>query len=724
MKLNLQLFADGKVVIKTDLDDSGFKNGLNKMQSIAKKGFGAMTTAVTAVTAAITATAGAVIKLGSDFEAQMSKVQAISGSTAEEMEKLNEKAKEMGATTKFTATESAQAFEYMAMAGWKTEDMLDGIEGVLDLAAASGSDLGTTSDIVTDALTAMGLTAKDTGRFVDILASASANSNTNVELMGETFKYAASLAGSLGYSAEDTAIAIGLMANAGIKGSQAGTSLRSIMSRLATDTGGARTQLEEMGIEVINQDGSMRDFGDVISDLRNKFGNLNESEKAQVAQIVAGKNAISGFLAIVNSSDQDFNKLTEAINNSNGAAKNMADTMMDNLKGQLTLFSSAAQGLGLELYQSIDNPLKNMVKSANGYIKQLSDAFKRGGFKDLIKELGPIFSDVVTKISESMPQIIELSISVIESFVDGIQQNLPAIAEAAVEIMLQINNTLISMLPQLLEMGIQLLLELTKGIVKALPELVPVITRVVLDIVDILLDHIDEIIEMGIQILVALTEGIMNALPELIARLPEIIIKIVSKLIELSPQLVSAAIRIMAELGLGLIRAIPDLLSRIPQILSSMVGAFMNGVGEFFNIGVNLIKGLWNGIKNTWESLKSTVSNFAGGIVDFFKGVFGIHSPSKVFADEIGAQLSAGLGVGFEDGLDDVYRDMQRAIDFETSKLTANVESSGTYQMAMAGLPTFNLQDNSESTHQLVVDGKVLAEVVNTENRNREVARA
>ncbi len=514
------------------------------------------------------------------------------------------------------------------------------------------------------------------------------------------------------------------MANAGIKGSQAGTSLRSIMSRLATDTGGARTQLEEMGIEVINQDGSMRDFGDVISDLRNKFGNLNESEKAQVAEIVAGKNAISGFLAIVNSSDQDFNKLTEAINNSNGAAKNMADTMMDNLKGQLTLFSSAAQGLGLELYQSIDNPLKNMVKSANGYIKQLSDAFKRGGFKDLIKELGPIFSDVVTKISESMPQIIELSISVIESFVDGIQQNLPVIAEAAVEIMLQINNTLISMLPQLLEMGIQLLLELTKGIVKALPELVPVITKIILDIVNILLDHIDEIIEMGIQILIALIDGIINALPELVVRLPEIIIKIVNTLVNLLPEIIAVGIRIIGSLITGIFRALPELIIRIPELIARMVNGLLEGVKDFANVGINLVKGLWEGISGSMNWIKNKISGWVGNVVDFIKGMFGVQSPSTVMRDEVGKYLAQGLGVGFDNELDNVYNDMQRAIDFETSKLSANVESSGTYQMAMAGLPTFNLQDNSENTHQLVVDGKVLAEVVNTENRNREVARA
>lgn len=354
--------------------------------------------------------------------------------------------------------------------------------------------------------------------------------------------------------------------------------------------------------------------------------------------------------------------------------------------------------------------------SGTGSIKEVSNA---------LVSFSEILLDSITEMAPNVIEgIIEITNVVIEKMPEILDSVLPSIIEGAGTLILTLTTTLIEHLPELLEMGIKLLLELANGIVKALPQLIPVIAKVILDIVNLLLSHIDEIIEMGIKILVALTEGIMNALPELIARLPEIIIKIVSKLIELSPQLGSAAIRIIAELGLGLIRSIPDLLSRIPQILSSMVNGFMEGIGDFWNIGKNLIEGLWNGIKNTWESLKNSVSSFAGGIVDFFKGAFGIHSPSTVMRDKVGKYLAQGLGVGFDNELDNVYNDMQRAIDFETSKLTANVESSGTYQMAMAGVPTFNLQDNSENTHQLVVDGKVLAEVVNTENRNREVARA
>ena len=228
--------SDGTLKFDTLIDSSGFQKGISSIGEIAQKGLKATSDILKGSMTAIAGLGGAAIKIGSDFESGMSKVAAISGASGQELEKLTDKAKEMGSTTKFSATESAAAFEYMAMAGWKTEDMLNGIEGIMSLAAASGEDLATTSDIVTDALTAFGMKASDAGHFSDVLAQASSNANTNVGMMGETFKYVAPVAGALGYTAEDTALAIGLMANAGIKGSSAGTALRSMMSRLTKPT--------------------------------------------------------------------------------------------------------------------------------------------------------------------------------------------------------------------------------------------------------------------------------------------------------------------------------------------------------------------------------------------------------------------------------------------------------------------------------------------------------
>lgn len=302
------------------------------------------------------------IDTAAEFEYSMSEVGAISGATGEDFAALRAKAEEMGKSTKFSASESAEALKYMAMAGWKTGDMLTGLDGVLNLAAASGADLGTTSDIVTDALTAMGYSAGDAGRLADVMAAASSNANTNVELMGETFKYAGTLAGTMGYSMEDTALAIGLMANSGVKGSMAGTALNAIISRLATNTNGATECINGLGVEFYNTDGTARNLGDVMNELRNATQNLTTEEKAEIASTIAGEEAKKGLLAILNASADDYGKLQNAINNCDGSAKNMADTMNDNLSGQITLLKSQLEGLAIQFVTLIMPYLKQGVE--------------------------------------------------------------------------------------------------------------------------------------------------------------------------------------------------------------------------------------------------------------------------------------------------------------------------------------------------------------------------
>ncbi len=298
----------------------------------------------------------------SSFEATMSQVKSISGATAEQMMDLNAKAKEMGATTKFTASEAGEAFTYMAMAGWKTGDMLNGIEGIMSLAAASGESLATTSDIVTDALTAFGMTAKDSGRFADVLAVASSNANTNVSMMGETFKYVGAASGALGYSIEDVALGIGLMANAGIKASQAGTELNSIFTRLGTNTNGARDAIEDLGISFYKSDGSARAYGDVLKELRAATKNMTQEQKINFANTVAGQRAQAGLLAMLNATEEDYNKLTEAIENCDGAAAAMADTMLDNLAGDMTLLQSAVEGVKISIGERLSPYLRQFVQ--------------------------------------------------------------------------------------------------------------------------------------------------------------------------------------------------------------------------------------------------------------------------------------------------------------------------------------------------------------------------
>lgn len=369
------------------------------------------------VTTVIGGVGVAAVKTAADFDSAMSQVAAVSGATGKDFDALRNKAREMGAKTKFSATEAAEAMNYMAMAGWKTEDMLSGIEGIMNLAAASGEDLATTSDIVTDALTAFGLSAKDSGHFADILAAASSNANTNVSMMGETFKYCAPIAGALGFSAEDTAEAIGLMANAGIKSSQAGTALRTIMNNLAGDVKISGKAIGDVTIATTNADGSMRDLSDILADCRSAFGSLTESEKAQAAESLVGKNAMSGFLALMNAGEGDIEKLSSAIENCDGSAEKMAMTMQDNLTGQITILKSQLQELAISFGDILMPAIRSIVSKLQGFVDKLNgmdEGTKRTvvTIALLVASIGPlliIIGTAISKIGVAMQGFVKLA---------------------------------------------------------------------------------------------------------------------------------------------------------------------------------------------------------------------------------------------------------------------------------------------------------------------------
>lgn len=455
------------------------------------------------VTAAVTGIGAAAVKTTADFDESMSNVSAISGATGEDFNRLREKAREMGAETKFSASEAADAMSYMAMAGWKTDDMLNGISGIMNLAAASGADLATTSDIVTDALTGMGYTAADAGRLADVMAAASSNANTNVEMMGETFKYVAPVCGSLGYSMEDTALAVGLMANSGIKASQAGTQLRAAITNMVKPTESMEGVMNELGIEIANEDGSMKSLDETLKILRESFAvtteeqkaqrlatleqqaiadgygetlkGLSEEEKyfqlamyagqeqikdmseaqfkkqamdklgikvtkktnkAQVAQNLAlalgtqaiegltqeqqsayaatlfGKEAMSGMLAIINASEEDYNKLSDAIANSEGAAEDMAETMQDNLNGQLTILKSQLQEAAIAIGDALIPKIKALVSK----IQEWTDWFNKldQTQKETVVKIGLIVAAIgpllitISKLSDGIGVILNM----------------------------------------------------------------------------------------------------------------------------------------------------------------------------------------------------------------------------------------------------------------------------------------------------------------------------
>ena len=379
--------ADGFSVMKgalADLVADGIRATISAVKDLAKETF----------------------QVGSNFEAAMSQVAAVSGASGDDLDALTAKAEEMGAKTKFSATESAEAFNYMAMAGWKTEDMLGGIEGIMNLAAASGADLATTSDIVTDALTAMGYQAKDAGHLADVMAAASSNANTNVEMMGLTFQYAAPLAGALGYNMEDTALAIGLMANSGIKADKAGTALRGVLSRLAAPPKECAAAMEDLGISLTDDEGNMKSLSEVMRSLRRAFEGLSEEEQAHRAKQIAGQNAMSGLLAIVNATTEDYEKLSEAVYESEGAAQAMADTMNDNVSGALTLMKSKIEGIMIKLFNRAKDSMRDGIETFGNALDKIDWDKVGDAIGDIAKKAADFFLYVVNN-SDRLISIIK-----------------------------------------------------------------------------------------------------------------------------------------------------------------------------------------------------------------------------------------------------------------------------------------------------------------------------
>jgi TP901 family phage tail tape measure protein len=681
------LAYDGTLKFDTSIDSKGFQSGIDGIGSIAEKGLKATGAILAGTATAIGAIGAASVKVGSDFEASMSKVAAISGATGDDLKALTDKAKEMGATTKFSASESADALQYMAMAGWKTEDMLNGLEGIMNLAAASGEDLATTSDIVTDALTAFGLSAEDSTHFADVLAQASSNANTNVGMMGETFKYVAPVAGALGYTAEDTALAIGLMANSGIKASQAGTSLRSIMSRMAKPTKEVQGAMDKLGVSLTDSNGNMKSLNEVMGDLRNGFAGLSEAEAAEMAAALGGQEAMSGLLAIVNASDDDFDKLSDAIYSCDGAAKRMADTMNDNLQGQITILKSGLEGLGISLYENMEAPLKEVVKEAQNMVQQLQDAFDNGGLDEVVSTVGDIFAQIVEKAASAAPDLIDVASDMIQSFLTGINNNLPEIASAGVGIVTSLGSALIENTGLLWSTGVALLAEVLSGLAgnmprpvesakdalsqfgSALVEYAPSIgesaAKIVSYLASAVIENLPQIIEVGKQIVQGFITGIEQEFPGLGAFLSGLFDGFASTLAPIAQTVVDALSNIFSALdgadpetmealgkAIGTIAASIAALKVASEVvggvksLISVLGGFRKTAGSIIGIVPKVVEGfqLLSGGAGTFSEVLALEFPKLAGIVTKVTGSFGtlVSTISGIFT-KIGAVVGPAI---------------------------------------------------------------------------------
>lgn len=701
-----------------------------KMKKVGEKTTEVGKSLTTKVTAPLMGVAAIAAKVGSDFEAGMSKVAAISGATGDDLIALTDKAREMGATTQFSATEASAALSYMAMAGWKTNDMLSGINGIMALAAASGEDLALTSDIVTDALTAFGMTAADSGKFADVLAAASSNANTNVAMLGESFKYVAPLAGAMGYTAEDTSLALGLMANAGVKASQAGTTLKTMFANMAKPTKAIGNGMDDLGISLTDAEGNMKTMEEMLRNLRVAFADLNEEEKARYASQIFGKEAMAGALAVINATEEDYYKLAEAINTSEGAAQKMAATMTDNLQGRMKEMQSALEEAAISIYDNLQPAIEKIV----AFIKDLADWFNQLApatqttiialagvaaaigpilvvLGTLIASLGVVFTAigtfsgalavVTTGAAAATPAVGALA-AVITALTGPIAIAVAAIIGIGAALVLAYNKV------EWFRDGVNKIWEAIRSATKtAFDAVSKVIKSIVEDFVKFASEQLDRFKafwdENGKQIM-AIVKGYLGFILDniklvmgLIKGVFQVIWPIISGIVQVAWGVIKSVVSQGINLVLGIVQTVLKLLKgdwegawetikgTAVKIVGNIVKFFQDV--DLLQIGKDMIQGLINGISSMANAVVDRVKALADSLPEGIKKVLGIKSPSRVFMG-IGEDTGMGLAIGIDStkaanekavlGVAKVLSDAARKNAEEVSKIADDAEKKRT----------------------------------------------
>lgn len=522
----------GSVIIKIEGDDTDFKSKVNGLGKTAESGVSklgnAVKTAAVGIGGAMVAIGGYAIKVGSDFESAMSNVAAISGATGDDLQMLKDTAQEMGATTQFSATEAANALSYMALAGWDANQSASALPGVLNLAAASGMELASASDMVTDYMSAFGMSCEQSGYFADMLAYAQSNANTTAELLGESYKNCAANMAAAGQDVETTTSLLAMMANQGLKGSEAGTALAAVMRDLTAKMSDGAIKIGDTSVAVQDANGNYRDLTDILQDVESATNGMGDAEKAAALSSTFTADSIKGLNLILNAGVSNAADFENQLRNSGGTAENMANVMNDNLAGAMKSLQSRAETFGNAIYESFSVQLKDAVNTAADALGSLTDAFETGGIEGAFNQLGILAQQGIQTIIAQAPAMTQAAAQMINNFASGLAEGIPNVLAQALPLILQFTESLRENAGTLIDAGLNLILQLAQGIANSLPLLIEYIPQIVTNIAGIINDNAPEILATGVQILATLALGIIQALPVLIASLPNIILAIVN----------------------------------------------------------------------------------------------------------------------------------------------------------------------------------------------------
>lgn len=635
------------VFVKIGADTSDLESGVSKSKGLISGIGSAVAGATAAATAAVGAFAASSVNVGMSFDSSMSQVAATMGTTVDQIGELRDFALDMGSKTAFSATQAAEALNYMALAGYDANTSMSMLPNVLNLAAAGNMELATASDMVTDAQSALGLSLEETTELVDMMAKTSSKSNTSVQQLGDAILTIGGTAKTLAGGTTELNTALGILADNGIKGSEGGTKLRNVILSLSAPTDKAAKMLDQLGVSTVDAQGNMRPLEDIMGELSQSLEGMGTADKADIINTIFNKQDIAAVNALLDTSKSRWNELSSAIDDSKGAAEQMAETQLDNLEGDITLFKSALEGAQITVSDGLTPSLREFVQFGTEGLTKITDGFKEGGLSGAMDAFGTVLSDGLNMIISNLPKFIDAGMKLLGALGKGLLDNIPTIIDAAVQIIGQLVEGIISALPALVEGALQIVLALATGLAEALPNLIPAIVDVVINIANYLIDNVDLLIEAAIQLIMGLAEGLIKALPKLIEAAPKIIKSLVAAivrnlpmlieaaiqligaltqaLIENAPLLLSAAVQIVMALVSGIIEALPSLLMVGVQLVTELVASIIESVPKFLEAGVKLIGALIEGIVNMFGSIVKAaidlVTQFIKGITDSGKRI-------------------------------------------------------------------------------------------------------
>lgn len=687
--------ADYSITGDTKLDTSGFTKGVSSMTVAAGNLISDLTKTAATKLAGL---AKSSVSVGMNFDASMSQVAATMGTTVDQIDNLTKVAKEMGSTTKFTATQAADALNYLALAGYDADKAAEVLPSVLNLAAAGGMDLAYASDLVTDAMASLNIEAnkQNVDDFGNKLAMAASKANANVSQLGEAILTVGGTAANLKGGTTELTTALGLLANVGIKGAEGGTHLRNIILSLQSPTDEAAKKMQKLGLSVYDSQGKMRGLNDILGDLNSAMNGMTQGQKDSIINQLFNKTDLAAVNGLLAAQGEQWNTLAAQIDNADGAMGRMAETQIDNLQGAMTIMSSAFEGMQLAVYDELEPTLTEAVKWGTDCLTQLTTALSEGGPEAMLAAAGEIISDLAA----------------------GIAAQLPGLMQTGVEIITQLAQNLTDTMPAMLDTGAEVLAALAQGIINATPALLTSATEIIAEFMLYLGDHADEIMDTGMQLLESLVIGITDNLPQLITAAAALIAKWAAALIAHLPDILKCGAAMLTTLVDGIVRSLENLAEAALACVAKLVGVWDGSMDEWGHIGENIVSGLLNGITAGWTALVTKVKGLVNLLPKAAKIALGIHSPSKVF-DEIGVQVCNGLAQGLDRGnkkVKDAAKTVIASVTDSATTLTDGVTKTvETVTERMANGATQQKQTITETSRQMVdgvlKDVKTITEV-------------